>query len=109
MMLIGAGAAGVAIGALYLSARRAVTIAELEIDRGVLRVVRGGIAPPVLGDLRDVAKRPPIRALRVHVFRSSGRAELRFVGRISDEQAQRIRNVVGSVPLARLVNAPRRR
>ena len=97
------------IGLLLVSARRAVTVAELEVDRGVVRVLRGGVAPPVLADLRDVAARPPVRSLRIRIVRSRGRAEVQLTGSISDEQALRLRNVIGSVPLARLANAPRRR
>jgi len=109
MTLVLVGAAVAALAALYVASRRAITIAELEIESGVLRVVRGGIAPPVLADLRDVAKKPPIKALRIRIVRSSGRAEVQLIGEASDAQAQRIRNVVGSVPLARLLNAPRRK
>ncbi|MBX3204990.1 MAG: DUF3634 family protein [Labilithrix sp.] len=98
-----------AIGALYVAARRAVTIAELDIERGSVRVVRGGIAPPILADLRDVAKRPPLDGVTVRILRSSGRAEVELVGNVPADQAQRIRNVIGRVPIARLVNAPRRR
>jgi hypothetical protein len=97
-----------ALAALYVAARRAITIADLEVESGKLRVLRGGIAPPVLADLRDVVKRPPIKSLRMRILRSSGRAEVRFSGAVGEDQAQRIRNVVGSVPLARLVNAHRR-
>jgi len=107
--VLGVCVAAAAIGLLYVSARRAVTVAELEIESGVVRVVRGGIAPPILGDLRDVASRPPIRRLRIRILRSSGRAEVVLVGEVSEQQAQRIRNVIGSVPLARLANAPRKR
>jgi hypothetical protein len=96
------------LAALYVAASRAVTVAELSIEHGVLRVVRGGIAPAILADLRDVAKSPPIADLEVKIVRASGRAEVRFRGQVSDAQAQRIRNVVGSVPLARLTNARRR-
>jgi hypothetical protein len=98
-----------ALGALYVAARRAVTIAELEIEGGKVRVVRGGIAPPILADLRDVAAKVPADRGRVRIVRSSGRAAVELSGAIGDGQAQRIRNVIGSVPLARLVNAPRRR
>jgi len=108
-LLVLVGIAAAALALLYLSARRAVTIAELAVERGAVRVVHGGIAPPVLADLRDVAKRPPIADLRVRIMRSSGRAEVQLIGDVSAEQAQRIRNVVGSVPLARLVNAHRKR
>src|SRR5690606_4544981 len=109
MAVLGACVTIGAIALVYVAARRAVTVAELEIESGVVRVVRGGIAPPVLGDLRDVASRPPIRELRVRILRSSGRAEVVLIGEVSEQQAQRIRNVIGSVPLARLINAPRRR
>lgn len=98
-----------AVIALYVSARRAVTVAELEIERGAVRVVRGGIAPPILGDLRDVARRPRIEEGRIRIVRASGRASVELSGKLTPEQAQRIRNVIGSVPLARLMNAPRRR
>jgi hypothetical protein len=106
--LVGLSIAGAALAALYVSSRRAITIAELEVEDGVLRVVRGGVAPPVLADLRDVARRPPIESLRIRIVRSSGRAEVELSGQVSEQQAQRLRNVVGSVPLARLVNAHRR-
>lgn len=107
--IVGLGILATALVALYIAAQRAVTIAELRVERGSVRVVRGGIVPPVLADLRDVAKRPPIDDLRILITRSSGRAQVTFSGRISEEQAQRVRNVVGRVPLARLVNAHKRR
>ncbi len=108
-LLVIVGLAGAAFAVLYVAARRAVTIAELSVEQGSVRVVHGGIAPPILADLRDVAKRPPIARLRVRIMRSSGRAEVELSGDVSAEQAQRIRNVIGSVPLARLVNAHRKR
>ena len=107
-MVIGIAVTIGAFGALYVAARRATTVAELSIERGNVRVVRGGIAPPILADLRDVARKPPIASLRVRIVRSSGRAEVQLSGRVSDAQAQQIRNVVGSVPLARLMNAHRK-
>lgn len=96
------------LGALYVAARRATTIAELEVERGVVRVVRGGVAPPILADLRDIARTPPIARARVRILRASGRAEVQLSGDVNEQQAQRIRNVIGSVPLARLVNALRK-
>jgi hypothetical protein len=93
--------------AVYFAAKRAITIAELEITKGKLIVVRGGIAPPILADLRDIASRPLIPDLRIQILRASGRAEVKLTGTVSPEQAQRIRNVIGSVPLARLINAVR--
>lgn len=99
---------GAALVALYVASRRAITVAELEIERGAVRVVRGGVVPPVLADLRDIARTPPIQQATIRILRSSGRAEVELRGVVSETQAQRIRNVVGSVPLARLVNAARK-
>lgn len=96
-----------ALVALYVASRRAITIAELSIERGAVKVVRGGIAPPILADLRDIARTPAIASARVRIVRASGRAEVQLRGEISENQAQRIRNVIGSVPLARLINAAR--
>lgn len=103
------GVVAAALVTLYVVARRAVTVAELTIERGVVRVVRGGLAPRVLADLGDVAARPPIARARVRVARASGRAEVTITGEVPPGQAQGIRNVIGSVPLARLANARRRK
>jgi hypothetical protein len=107
--IVGAAIAALAVGALYIAARRAITVADLEITSGVLRVVRGGIAPPILSDLRDIAKHPPIKSATIRITRSSGRAEVTITGEVSAPQAQRIRNVIGSVPLARLSNTVHRK
>src|SRR5262249_40131509 len=104
------GSAAVLFG-LHVAARRAVTIAELRIEQGTLRVVRGGLPPSVLADLRDLAAHPPLVELRVRIHRSNGRAAIELAGpsgAVSPEQAQRIRNVVGNVPLARLMSGRRR-
>lgn len=101
-------AVAASLWALFVAARRATLVAELDVSRGEVRVVRGGIAPPVLADLRDVAASPPIDRLRIRIVRSSGRADVELRGSVDDRQRQRIRNVIGAVPLARLVNARRR-
>jgi hypothetical protein len=100
-------AVAIALGLLYRSARRAITIAELEVRNGTVRVVHGGLAPGVLQDLRDIAGRPKIKGARILVLRSHGRAEVRLEGSVSADQTQRIRNVIGCVPLAKLRNAAR--
>ena len=94
-----------ALVALYVAARREITICELAVEHGKIRVVRGGVAPAILADLRDIARKPPIGQLRVRILKSSGLAEVQLSGDVSAPQAQRIRNVVGSVPLARLRNS----
>jgi len=103
-------AIGVAILFLlvWASARAAITIAVLEIENGKVRVARGGLAPRVLEDLRDVAARPRIESATLRVVRDREHARIEVTGKIPDQQMQRIRNVVGTVKLAQLVNARRR-
>jgi hypothetical protein len=105
-----ASAAGVAILFLlvWASARSAITIAVLEIESGKVRVTRGGLAPRVLDDLRDVVSRPRIESATLRLLRARDHARLEVTGKIPEPQMQRIRNVVGTVKLAQLVNARRR-
>jgi hypothetical protein len=110
MAVLVACALGVAIGfaLVWASARAAITIAVLEIDGGKIRVTRGGLAPRVLQDLRDVVSRPRIESATLRVVRAKDHARVELRGRVGEQQMQRIRNVVGTVKLAQLVNARRR-
>ena len=101
MTLVAVGA----VAGLWLATRRAVTIAELAIEDGEIRVVRGGIPPAVLTDLRDVLSDPPVRVARLRIVRAVKYAEVRIGGEVSASQVQRIRNIIGNVPLARLASA----
>ena len=100
-------AAAAAAAGLWLATRRAVTIAELVVEDGVIRIVRGGIPPSVVADLRDVLSDPPVRVARLRIVRAVRYAEVRIGGEVSASQVQRIRNIIGSVPLARLASARR--
>jgi hypothetical protein len=98
-----------ALAALWAAARAAITICVLDVSDGRVVVRRGGIAPRILADIGDVAMRPPIGQATLRITRDAGRAKLEAEGTLSPEQSQRLRNVVGSVPLATLTNARRRR
>jgi HAMP domain-containing protein len=95
-------------GVLYWAARNAITICVIEVERGKLRVKRGGIAPRVLADIGDVVRRPRVKRATIRIVRERGFARLHMSGDLGDAQMQQLRNVVGSVPLAKLVNARRR-
>lgn len=99
-----AGAVLGAIALLFHSARRATTVCVLEATDGVLRVRSGALSPRILGDLSDVAARPKVKRGAIRIVRRSGRAEVSISGGFSEAQAQQVRNVVGSVPLVRLMN-----
>jgi hypothetical protein len=102
-------ATGLALALLWRAARGAITICVAEVRDGRIEVTHGGIAPRLLADLGDIVARPPVQRATLRILRSRGAAEVETSGDISEAQAQRARNVIGSVPLAKLVNARVRR
>jgi hypothetical protein len=97
-----------ALAALWVSARAAVTVCLLEITAGKVRVVRGGLAPGVLSDIADVVARPTVERATLRIERDRGHARLDLRGSVPSDQQQRLRNVIGSVPLAALARTRRR-
>ncbi len=110
MPVLVACAVGVAclLALVWASSRAAITVAVAEIRDGKLEVTRGALAPRVLGDLRDVAARPRIRSATLRILRAKDHARVEVRGRVSEQQVQRFRNVVGNVPMAQLTKATRR-
>jgi hypothetical protein len=106
-LLIVAGVVAALI-ALRFSLRRSATVLLARVANGKLTVVRGAIAPRVLGDLRDVVKAPPIARATLRIVKSEGLARLDIDGDVSAAQAQQLRNVIGALPLSALMNARRR-
>ncbi len=109
MELVFVAAVAIALIALWLSARAAVTVCVLDITGGDVVVRRGGLAPRILADIGDVVVRPKVARATLRIVRERGRAVLQVSGTIPQTQLQQLRNVVGSVPLAKLVNSRRRR
>ena len=110
MPVLVASALGLAVLLLlvWVNARAAITIAVAEIRDGKVEITRGGLAPRVLGDLRDIASRPRIESARLRIVRARDRARVEIRGQVSPQQIQRIRNVIGNVPMAQLAKANRR-
>ena len=106
MAVLAAIAIGMALGllGLWFSARSAITVCVAEVEKGKLRVTKGGLAPRFLEDLRDVVRRPRVKLATIRVLRAKDRARIEVKGEISDAQLQQLRNVIGSAPLAKLVN-----
>jgi hypothetical protein len=97
------------LGGVVVAARGAMTVLVAEVRDGKMEVTRGGIAPRLLADLADIVARPPVTRATVRVTRAGGRAQVVVQGDLTPAQVQQVRNVIGSVPLAKLVNARRRR
>jgi hypothetical protein len=103
-----AGAAlalALAMTVLWFATRAAITICIAEFEKGKVRIVSGGIAPRVLDDVKDVVKRGRVKAATMRIVRSRGRAHVEIKGDILPDVTQQLRNVVGSVPFAKLINA----
>ena len=94
----------VALGLLWFAARGAITVAICEVKDGKLELTHGDLSPRVLSDLKDVVKRPKVGQGTVRILRHRDRASIEARGDFSDAQLQQLRNVVGTVPLAKLTH-----
>ena len=90
---------------LWFAARGAITLCVAEVREGKLEVTHGGLAPRILADLGDVVRRPRVERATLRILRSRGHAEVQASGDLTEAQRQQLRNVIGSVPLAKLSNA----
>lgn len=85
--------------ALWL--RRATELFALRVRGGRVRFVRGRLPPSLLRDLRDVLVQAGVEGeLRVVVERDVARVVAK--GDFDPGTLQRVRNVVGNVPIARI-------
>jgi Protein of unknown function (DUF3634) len=109
VVLVMLAATIIAAALLWFAARSAITVCIAEIRDGKLQVTHGGIAPRVLADVADVVARPRVERATLRIVRARGRAEIEVEGEMSANQLQQVRNVIGSVPLAKLANARTRR
>ncbi len=103
VILVTAGVTLVALLFLFFSARRDITLCAIEIESGNLVVVSGGLAPSVLSDMRDVVRRERIKHGTLRVMRVKDHARIEASSGVSHKQLQMLRNVVGQVPLAKLL------
>jgi hypothetical protein len=79
----------------------------LEVSKGKVEVIRGGLSPRVLGDVREIVRRPKVSAATLRIVRAKEHAALHARGDLSPDQLQQLRNVIGTVPLTKLTNARR--
>jgi len=101
--------AAIGLVALYGAARAAITVCVLDVVAGQVFVRRGGLAPRIRADIEDVVARPKIARATLRIERARGAAVLKVRGAVSEAQRQQLRNVVGSLPLAKLANGCGRR
>jgi hypothetical protein len=97
----------VGLVALWLSARRAITICVLEVRDGDVVVSEGALGPRVLSDVRDIVKKPKVGSATIRLLRARDHAKLDARGAFAPEQLQQLRNIVGNVPIAKLLGERR--
>ena len=103
------GGLGLLLLPLVLSMRRATELFRLKLRGGQVHFVRGRIPHSLLQDVGDVARASQIERAEVWALRRDGRAELHHRGELTPEQLQRLRNVLGSYSLQRILAGGRPR
>ena len=92
---------------LLLWASRARELFCLSVRAGRVLVVRGRIPPAVLAAIRDVVAAPPaVEDATLRAVLEENGARLVVTGTIDEGRAQRLRNVFGIFPVAKLRAAP---
>lgn len=93
--------------AVTFAAQRALVIFEIRIHDGRVTRARGRIPQRLLHDLLAVCPRGLDSKLVVQCRSEQGRARVVVAGSTDEDTIQRMRNLVGLWPLARLKTAPR--
>ena len=88
---------------------RSLTLFVLNIEAGKVTLVRGGIPPALLDEIRDIVRIGRVEHGTIRVVKDGGDAKLVCSPDIDEATVQRIRNVLGRFPAATLRTAGPRR
>jgi hypothetical protein len=94
------------VGLVLFLARRELTVFHLVAERGQIRRARGRMPPEMMHDLRDVLARAKASGTVTGRIEDR-RVALHFGGGIDEATAQRLRNVAGRFPTARIRQSKR--
>jgi hypothetical protein len=88
---------------LVIAIRRSNELFVLEVNAGVVRVVRGRLPQRLLDDLVDVLERAKNESARIRVIVEDQRPRVVIGGgSLSETRLQQVRNVVGTYKLAQI-------
>ena len=93
---------------LGISIRRSTELFRVKVRNGKAIFVRGRIPQSLLTDIDDIVRTPSVAHAEVWAVRSSGKAVLETKGDIPRDQLQRLRNVLGTYTLQRILAGGRR-
>jgi hypothetical protein len=97
----------VLVAALFLGLSRANELFVLHVRSGTVRVARGRVPGALLSELGDVLVK--VSEATVRVVTSDGRPAVAARGRVTPDQLQRLRNVVGRFTTAQIRAGSKRR
>ncbi|MCL2822491.1 MAG: DUF3634 family protein [Polyangiaceae bacterium] len=98
-----------AIAFFFWVSRNATLLFEAQVQRGRIVKFSGRAPKRLVRDFNDVLSFRPVPNARIRVCSSSGKAELIVKGDITDSESQRLRNVLGTFPLAQIRSEPFRK
>jgi hypothetical protein len=94
------------VGLVFFLARRELTVFHLLAEHGAVRRARGRMPPEMMHDVRDVLARSKASGTVTGRIENQ-RVVLHFGGGIDEATAQRLRNVAGRFPTARIRQSKR--
>ena len=103
---IAVGALALFVFGFFAAARSHQRLLVVEVSRGRITGAKGRALPAVMSDFEDVLKKTSTSAVIILVVRG-GQVAVETSGHVDENIAQRLRNVVGRFPAARLRTAPR--
>lgn len=86
----------------FLALSRASNLFEIEVRNGRARHVSGRLPQRLFNDIDEIVRRPAIEQCRIRCIGEGGSPRVVVRGKISDEQLQRLRNVVGKYQVGQI-------
>ena len=98
-------ACSIVAGAFLFFSWRTLTIFHLSVRGREVLVVRGRIPPPLLDEIREIARIKRTLRGTIRAVKDGGLARIACSGGIDPDTEQRLRNVLGRFPIAKLRSA----
>jgi hypothetical protein len=98
--------AAAALGALILMNRNATLLFKATVQGGRIVQLRGRAPKRLVRDFNDVLGQRPVASATLRVCSEGERAVLRATGDLNDGEMQRLRNVLGTFPTAKIRSEP---
>jgi hypothetical protein len=103
------GLAVLAIATLLWMMRNATLLFRAEVEQGRVVKLQGRAPKGLVRDLNDVLHRRPVTKATLRVRAEGDRAGLDVTGDLNEGEMQRLRNVLGGWPVAKIRAAPYRK